>query len=320
MHNAFDEPGSRKIHARSVPRLGGVAIFIAVSLGMALAGLGVILGWLTIDDKQIRLLPAVYIGLCGFFAIGFVDDLRSLPALPRLAGQLAVALAVVLVSGGAISVGSLFGHLVLPGWLATIITVAWIVGVVNTFNWIDGLDGLAAGLGGISALAFLALVVLKPGQPNAMLTAMLCVLLLGATIGFLFYNFHPAKIFIGDGGAFSLGYLLAVISILSLFKQAAIIAFILPILILALPISDTAFAILRRLIRGQPITKPDDKHIHHRTLALMSRSYRAGLPDEKRAQLQEQLAVNPAHRNAVLALYIFAAVFAGAAVVVGASL
>jgi UDP-GlcNAc:undecaprenyl-phosphate GlcNAc-1-phosphate transferase len=287
---------------------------------MALAGLGVILGWLTLDDKQIRLLPAVYIGLCGYFAIGFVDDLRSLPAWPRLAGQVAIAFAVVLISGGAISVGSLFGHLVLPGWLATIITVAWIVGVVNTFNWIDGLDGLSAGLGGISALAFLTLVVLKPGQPNAMLTAILCVLLLGAIVGFLFYNFHPAKIFIGDGGAFSLGYLLAIISILSLFKQAAIIAFILPVLILALPISDTAFAILRRLIRGQPITKPDDKHIHHRTLAFMSRSYRAGLPDEKRSQLQEQLAVDPAHRNAVLALYIFAAVFAGAAVVVGASL
>lgn len=318
-YGVLDRPNKRKVHANSVPRLGGAAIFIAMTVGIWLAYFAGTAGWLGMTAPQLRALPVIYLGLSGFFAIGFADDLRSLPALPRLIAQLTVALAVVVLSGGMIRVNSLFGQIVFPEWLAVVVTMIWIAGIVNTFNWIDGLDGLSAGIGGISTLAFLALALLKPGLPNSALTVMLCLLLVGALIGFLFFNFHPAKIFIGDGGAFSLGYLLAVISVVGLYKQAAAITFLLPVLILALPIGDTLFAILRRLLRRQPITKPDNRHIHHRILALMSRDYRDRLPNGERAAISEELQVNPAHRNTVLALYTFAAIFASVAVVVGIS-
>lgn len=318
-HGVLDKPNTRKVHARGVPRLGGAALFIALTLGLVLAYLGAQLGWIVLTAKQLQLLPVVYLGLCGFFVIGFADDLRSLPAIPRLIAQLGVALAVVLLSGGAIRINSLFGQVLLPDWLAVALTVLWIAGIVNTFNWIDGLDGLSAGIGSISTVAFLVLALLKPALPNSALTVVLCLLLAGALAGFLIYNFHPAKIFIGDGGAFSLGYMLAVISVIGLYKQAAVITFLLPLLILALPISDTLFAVVRRLVRGQPITRPDNKHIHHRMLALMSREYRARLANSERDAICEELQVNPAHRNTVLALYTFAAVFAGIAVIVGIS-
>ena len=175
-----------------------------------------------------------------------MDDLKSLPAWSRLIAQFAVATLVVVLSGGRIRIASAFGHFIFPAWLAIIMTILWIVGVVNTFNWIDGLDGLAAGIGAISALAFFVIVAIKPGLPNAPLTAALCAMLIGAVMGFLPYNFFPAKTFIGDGGAFSLGYLLAVISVVGLFKQAAVVGFVLPVVVLALPITDTLFAILRR--------------------------------------------------------------------------
>jgi len=316
-YGVLDRPNTRKVHAREVPRLGGVALFTALTVGLALAWFGAPAGWINLSAAQLHLLPVIYLGLCGFFLIGFADDLRSLPALPRLVAQLAVALIVVLLSGGAIRINSLFGQLLLPDWLAVILTVLWIAGIVNTFNWIDGLDGLSAGIGSISTLAFLFLALLKPALPNAALTVVLCLLLVGALAGFLAYNFHPAKIFIGDGGAFSLGYMLAVISVVGLYKQAAVITFLLPLLILALPISDTLFAVVRRLWRGQPITRPDNRHIHHRILALMSRDYRARLTNSMRDSISEDLQVNPAHRNTVLALYTFAAVFASIAVIVG---
>ena len=316
-YNVMDKPDARKVHCRGVPRLGGVAIFVAITLGLAAASLLVTQGRLDLPVTQAEIIPVVYLGFCGFFLIGFLDDLLSLPVAPRLLAQIAVATAVVLGSDGAILISAVFGTLVFPYWPAVAFTVLWIVGVVNTFNWIDGLDGLSAGIGGISALAFLAIAVLKPDQPNAVLIMLLCVLIIGSALGFLNYNFHPARIFIGDGGAFSLGYLLSLISVVGLFKQAAVITFFLPVIILALPITDTAFAIVRRAIRGKPITQADNRHIHHRFLSFMSRRYRNRLPETARSAIQEELEINPAHRNSVLALYAFAAVFAGIAVIMG---
>jgi len=316
-HNVVDKPNERKVHTRDIPRLGGVAIFIAMTLGLAAAAIAVTYGKLDVPVEQAALIPVIYLGLCGFFMIGFLDDLKNLPVAPRLIAQLVVATLVVVFSDGAIRIGSVFGTFVFPDWLAVVCTVLWIVGVVNTFNWIDGLDGLSAGIGGISATAFLVLALLKPDQPNTVLTVILCILILGSVTGFLTYNFHPARIFIGDGGAFSLGYLLAIISVVGLFKQAAVITFFLPVLILALPITDTAFAIVRRMIRGRPITQADNRHIHHRFLSFMSRRYRSRLPEQSRSAIQDELEINPAHRNSVLALYAFAAVFAGIAVIVG---
>lgn len=316
-HQALDRPEARKIHKSGMPRLGGVAVFVAISLGLSAAALGGYFGWLELPVAQARLLPVIYFGFCGFFLVGFFDDLHSLPVLPRLLLQLGLALAVVLLSGGAIGIRTIFGHYELPYWLAAVVTVLWIAGVVNTFNWIDGLDGLAAGIAAISAAAFLVLALAEPSLPNSLLTAALCTVLIGALLGFLPYNFHPAKIFIGDGGAFSLGYLLAVVSVIGLFKQAAVISFLLPVAILVLPISDTVFAIIRRLVRGRPVTQPDNRHIHHRMLWRLSRSYRSRLSAEQASSVEEELIQHRAHRNSVLALYAFGAVFAALAVVLG---
>ena len=316
--HVYDRPGERKIHQRDIPRLGGVAIFGAVVLVFGLAALGAVADWLDFTPEQARLAPVIFLGLCGFFVIGFLDDLRSLPALPRLIAQFAVAGAVVWFSGPAgIRITALFGHTVLPEWASVALTVLWIVGVVNTFNWIDGLDGLAAGLAGIAGTAFLVIALARPLLPNSPLTIALSAILVGAVLGFIPYNFQPARIFIGDGGAFSLGYLLAVVSVTGLFKQAALISFIVPVFILALPITDTVFAILRRMFKGQPITQPDNRHIHHRMLALLSRRYRRRMPLAQWSVLQEQLVTGMAHRNTVLALYAFAAAFAALAVVLG---
>lgn len=315
-YKVLDTPGQRKIHRHSIPRLGGAAVFVAISLSMTAAVYGILGEYVGLPEDQLKLIPLIYGGLIGFFFIGFVDDVRSLPALPRLAAQVLVATLVVVLSQGAINIGSLFGQIILPGWLSLVLTVLWIVGVANMFNWIDGLDGLAAGIAAISAMAFLALAILKPGLPNAVLTSTISALVIGAVLGFLPYNFHPAKIFIGDGGAFSLGYLLSIISVTGLFKQAAVIGFCLPIAIMMLPLADTAFAIVRRLWRGQPVTQADNRHIHHRLMSLLSRRYRRLAENGKNGMTKELITSN-AHRNTVLSLYCLTALFALLAVFVG---
>lgn len=318
-HRTFDTFDERKLHTRLVPRLGGVAIFSAVSLGLFAALLLTYAGRLHMPIFESRLVPAIYVGLCGFFFIGFADDLRSLPALPRLLGQIIVATGTVLLSGeGGVRITAAFGHpLHLEPWAEVAITVIWIVGIANTFNWIDGLDGLASGVAAISALGFLALALLHPALPYSSLTAALSIVLVGSLLGFLPYNFFPARIFIGDGGAFSLGYLLAVISVVGLFKQAAVVSFLAPLAILALPIFDTAFAILRRIVRGKSPVAPDNKHIHHRMLALLNRAYRERLPSEQLTRIEEKFIQRRAHRDTVLWLYGVCAVCAGIAIWIG---
>lgn len=317
-YSLLDMPGERKVHQQGIPRLGGVAIFTAVSVGMTLTSLGVWGELIQLSNEQARLIPIIYAGLCGFFFIGFFDDLKSIPAIWRLLMQLIVASSVVLLGGQVgLRIGSLFGSVVFPDWLAVLVSVLWIVGVVNTFNWIDGLDGLSSGIGLICTLAFLLIAMFRPALPNAVLCLALCLVLAGAIIGFMPWNFHPAKIFIGDGGAFSLGYMLAVISLVGLYKQAALVSFVLPVMILVLPIGDTIFAITRRLLARRPITMADDKHIHHRLLARLSRDYRNSMPEQEYGYLREELLKSRAHRNTVLSLYAFAAVFASLAVLMG---
>jgi len=316
--NALDLPDERKVHTRGIPRLGGVAVFTALSIGFTAAVFAVMFNLLSIGPDQARLMLVIYGGLCGFFLIGFFDDLKSVPALARLLGQFVVATAVVMLAGGQeLRITALFGGHALPDWASIAITVIWIVAVVNTFNWIDGLDGLASGVALISAAAFYVIAVLKPGLPHAALTMAICVVLGGSILGFLRYNFQPAKIFIGDGGAFSLGYVLAVVSVIGLFKTAAAISFITPVAILVLPLGDTLFAILRRLWRRQSVTTPDKAHIHHRVLAYISRRYRSHLSADERGAVNDELLQGKAHRMAVLALYAFATVFAGLAVWIG---
>jgi len=240
------------------------------------------------------------------------DDVWRLSARLKLILQIAFALGL---AWAGISIGTLFGTYAIPVWLNYLLTVIWVVGIVNTINFIDGLDGLSAG---VSAIALMAVLVLSLSQ-GGYFFSLVSLAVLGALLGFLPYNFYPARIFVGDGGALLMGYYLATISLLGFFKQATLISFLLPLLILLVPIADTTFAIIRRLIGHKPITAPDKKHIHHRILFLASRRYRSQMLrngttiDDSVRRLIEGLA----HRNAVLILYAVSALFGILAVVLG---
>ena len=157
-----------------------------------------------------------------------------------------------------------FGDFFYTEWLAIPVTIFWIVGLTNTVNLIDGLDGLAAGVATIASVTIFLVAL----QQNILLVAVLTAALAGSAIGFLYYNFNPARIFMGDSGSMFLGYMLAGISVIGAVKCAATIALIVPILALGLPILDTTFAIVRRYRGGVPIFKPDRGHLHHRLMDL----------------------------------------------------
>ena len=198
-------------------------------------------------------------------ALGLVDDYTNLPAKVKLVGQIVAA--AVLVIGFDVRIDFItdpFGDYLFFEWLAIPATLFWIVGLTNTVNLIDGLDGLAAGVATIASVTIF-LVALQQG---IMLVAVFTAAIAGAALGFLYYNFNPARIFMGDSGSMFLGYMLAGISVIGAVKSAATIALIVPILALGLPILDTTFAIVRRYRGGVPIFKPDKGHLHHRLLDL----------------------------------------------------
>lgn len=259
--NAMDTPGERKVHLKVMPRLGGLAVYASFAIvvllisphNMALAGL--LLGGLLI------------------VLLGLVDDTRGLPAKVKLAGQTVAALAVV-PFGIQISfvTNPLSDGMVYLGLLAIPVTVFWIVAVTNAVNLIDGLDGLAGGVTVIAALTIAAVAwqqgVFDGGLNSLFEVAVLALILAGAVLGFLRYNFYPAKIFLGDTGSMFLGYCLAVLSIMSATKSAAAIPVFIPIIILGIPLLDTFFAIVRRRCNKRPIFKADKEHMHHRLMAI----------------------------------------------------
>ena len=192
--------------------------------------------------------------------LGAVDDVRSLPPLVKLTGQ-------ILIGALTVHLGIEINHVTLPlvgafnlDWLRYPVTILWIVAIVNVVNFIDGLDGLAAGFCGIAAITF-AILSASLGRLDA---AAVSAILAGAAIGFLRYNFHPATIIMGDSGSLMMGYLLATIAIEGVLKTAAAVSLVFPLVILALPILDTSFVILKRLKYRQPIYQADRWHFHHR--------------------------------------------------------
>ncbi|MEH7381361.1 MraY family glycosyltransferase [Bacillus sp. JJ1533] len=278
---ATDKPNHRKVHQKIMPRLGGLAIFAGVVAGYFAGGL--------YNEK----VTGITVGAIIIVIIGILDDKYELSAKVKFLGQIIAAL--VIVSTGLkidfLSIPFLVERLDL-GWLSYPITVFWIVGITNAINLIDGLDGLAAGISsiGIAAIAVMAAFAGKE------LILVLSLILLGSTIGFLFYNFHPAKIFMGDTGALFLGYSISILSLLGLYKSVTLFSFIIPIIILGVPVFDTAFAIVRRVLNKKPISAPDKQHLHHRILAL-------GL----------------SHRNTVIVIYGFGILFAVFAILLSTS-
>lgn len=254
---AMDVPkDDRRMHTKAMPRFGGLAIYGGTMVAMA-----IFLNF----DKQVLTVMA---GGTLIYLLGVVDDLKDLNPKVKFAGQTLVA---ILMYACGLRIEFLRniagpGNVTFGAPVCFVITVLWIVGITNAVNLIDGLDGLAAGTSAIAALC-LAYVGYIFGSGHYLPTAAMLALA-GAALGFLPWNFYPAKIFMGDGGSQFLGFMLATLSVLGLTKSAAVIATAVPVLVLGLPIFDTFFAIFRRLVNKQPIMTADKGHLHHRLMRL----------------------------------------------------
>lgn len=254
----LDTPdGRRKKHDKPTPRLGGAPIFLALMLGMGAL-------WLT------GRLPAsnwAALVLCNalIFSVGFADDLKALGARVKLVGQVGASLVLYALGVSIDFLSNPFGQGWLElGWWSLPLTLAWLVAIPNIINLIDGMDGLAGGFGLFLALT-LAFVGFVSNQADVVLVS---IVMGGALAGFLFFNFPPAKIFLGDGGAYLIGFFIASVSLKSSNKGSIIAALLVMIIALGVPILDTSFAILRRSLRGVPIFSADAEHIHHRLILL----------------------------------------------------
>ncbi|MGH2444985.1 MAG: glycosyltransferase family 4 protein [Candidatus Limnocylindria bacterium] len=256
----LDQPGGRKVHTTPIPRLGGVGMVVAAGLALGTAAIASPdLG--SVDGLQPNRVPGMLAGASFLALVGIVDDVRGMRARVKLSAQIAAALLAWWLG---ISIESL--HLpwgsVSLGWLALPVTVVWIVGVINAINLIDGLDGLASAVVLTALGAFGVIAAAEGANPTLFIIAAT----IGAAVGFLAYNLHPATIIMGDTGAMFLGFIVAVVAI-SLTQDGAIpIAPWVPIIALIVPIADTTWAIVRRTARGDPLFEADKGHIHHQLL------------------------------------------------------
>ena len=252
---AVDVPkDNRRMHKRPIPRLGGLAIFLGFILSVLI--------FLPLDEP----LRGMLLGAVIIVVLGIFDDIYALPAKPKFLIQIAASLIAVLM-GNKITILSnpnVFSDNPIweLGWLSIPVSVIWIVAITNAVNLIDGLDGLANGVSAISATTMLVIALMASEAQVAIVMAAL----VGASVGFMPYNLNPAKMFMGDTGATFLGYILATMSIQGLFKYYAVISFVVPFMILGLPIFDTAFAFIRRIAHGQSPMHADRSHIHHRLI------------------------------------------------------
>lgn len=250
---ALDYPNERKVHKKPMPVMGGLMIY-----------LGFLFGYMLFAPQSTQML-AILIASFIVVITGILDVINPLRAREKLVGQVVAALIIVFYGKILLNDISFFGYYFDFGWLAYPITLVFIVAVMNCINLIDGLDGLADG---ISMIFFITIGVLAFIMHNlGSLEITIAFIMIGACLGFLIFNFNPAKIFMGDSGSMFLGYIIAVIALLG-FKNITLTSFIVPILLLAIPIMDTLFAILRRLINHKPLGEPDKNHLHHQLLKL----------------------------------------------------
>ena len=255
---AIDVPkDARRVHKKPTPLIGGLAIFLGFIVSVIC---------FAVIDKETA---GILIGCVIIVTVGMIDDITDMKAIVKLLCQI-VAAAVVVYSGVRIehfaNPFARFGlgdpYIVLNFWVSVAVTIFWITGICNAVNLIDGLDGLAVGVSSIASICMLAMTLITQNLNVAIVTAAVA----GAGFGFLPYNFNPAKIFMGDTGALFLGFILACISVQGFLKLSAVISFAIPILVLGLPIFDTMFAIIRRVLTGRSPMSPDRGHLHHRLL------------------------------------------------------
>ena len=269
---AMDMPNGRKVHKVPMARLGGLGIYM-----------GFILGYILFGTMSLRM-NAILIGSFIIIITGIIDDINPIPAKIKFLFQILAAAVVAFYGKILLSDLSAFGFYLEFGKFSYLITILFIVAIINCINLIDGLDGLAAGL---SSIYFITIGIVIVGWKHTFgLDAIITFIMLGATLGFLCHNFNPAKIFMGDSGSMFLGYIIAVIALLG-FKNVTLTTLLVPICLLAIPIMDTLFAILRRIVNKKPISEPDKQHLHHQLLNL-----------------------NLSHRNTVLIIYAVDILFA----------
>ena len=272
--NAMDIPNARKVHKKPIPRLGGLGIYM-----------GFLLGYMLMGSMSLRM-NAVLIGSFIIVVTGIIDDINPIPAKIKFLFQLIAASVVAFYGKILLTDLSAFGFYIEFGKFSYLITIIFIVAIINCINLIDGLDGLAAGL---SSIYFITIGIVIVGWHHSFgLDAYIAFIMLGATLGFLYHNFNPAKIFMGDSGSMFLGYIIAVIALLG-FKNVTLTTLLVPICLLAVPVMDTLFAIIRRIVNKKPIDEPDKEHLHHQLLNL-----------------------NLSHRTTVLVIYFIDILFATA--------
>lgn len=254
----YDLPNERKVHKKPIPRLGGIAIW----LGTIFSLITVILMQGTYPFGNS--ISAILVGGTIMFILGMVDDTYGLSAKFKFFVQIGAALITFLL-------GVQINYVYIPfadihwyfGILSLPITILWVVGLSNAFNFIDGVDGLAGTLGSTCAITIgIIALCLQPPQDTCTL---LCFILAGAIVGFLVFNYNPAKIFMGDSGSLFTGFLLATLSVVSVMKSVAFTIF-LPLFILVVPVFDICFATIRRLLKGKSPFSPDAEHLHHKLL------------------------------------------------------
>lgn len=272
---AIDIPNERRINKVPMPRLGGIAVVIGflISVTYLLISMAI--------EKNVNIFgeDQYYIKLMGFFIgililsiVCYIDDVKNIHPLLKLSGQI-IAAVIAVVCGiriEIINIPFLENALPINEIFTYVLTIGWIVGITNAINLIDGLDGLSSG---ITLISCLSLLIIFAMQGTSLIAIVLITALAGAIVGFLPYNFNPAKTYIGDTGSNFLGYSLAIISILGVAKTYTAIVIIAPLIVLGLPIFDTLFAIVRRVIKGKSIKailSPDKGHLHHR---LMKKGY-----------------------------------------------
>lgn len=284
----WDLPDPRKVHSQPIPRWGG---------GALTAGVFLALGGVFLLDPRFRTLLAFrhkiweggeVVGVLGLKAqlvgilfgatvcvvLGMWDDKKSLPPTVKLLAQI-IAAYVAMMYGVRMAGLALpgLGFVAFPLFLSQILTLLWLLGFMNAINLTDGLDGLAAGLVAIAAGTFLFVALLQSDTSVVLyakqlkLASVLSSAVAGAALGFLVHNFYPAKVFMGDGGSLFLGFMLGAISIIGTLKTSAVLAFLIPVLVVALPVTDVAMALIRRARRGQGLMTADRGHFHHRLLA-----------------------------------------------------
>jgi UDP-GlcNAc:undecaprenyl-phosphate/decaprenyl-phosphate GlcNAc-1-phosphate transferase len=299
---AIDRPSDRKVHPRPTPTLGGLSLWLACMVGLGVAAL--LPAFEGLFDVSSEPLGVVMAGTV-LVALGSYDDVRGLSVPAKVAGQV--------LAGGLLILNGVqlfyvwfpgLGVLSLGGDLAVPLTLIWVLAMINAVNLIDGLDGLAAGVVVIAALAFFA-YAFQTGKPifdGPSPASLFCVVVAGAAVGFLPYNFNPARIFMGDSGSMLLGLMLAAATISGVGRTdaptstdlaALAIPVAIPLLVLAVPFTDVMWAIARRLRRGRPVYAPDKEHIHHRLLE-----------------------IGHSHRQAVLLMYLWSALIASSALAI----